>query len=98
MPSATRPAVPGAIRRSAGVATVAPDQPNLREIVEDDKTAVLFPPGDDQMLSKCLSGLAQDPQRRRRIGAAGRQLLLDRDWTWAGNARRVIEAFTELSS
>ena len=83
---------------AAGVATVAPDQRNLREIVEDDKTAVLFPPGDPGMLSKQLSSLARDPARRRRIGAAGRQLLLDRDWTWAGNARRVIEAFVELSS
>ncbi|MHC4516530.1 MAG: glycosyltransferase family 4 protein [Planctomycetota bacterium] len=83
---------------AAGVATVAPDQPNLREIVDDDKTAVLFPPGDVSMLGKCLSGLAQDPARRHRIGAAGRQLLLDRDWTWAGNARRVIAAFTELTS
>ncbi len=81
---------------AAGVATVAPDQPNLREIVEDDKTAVLFRPGDVEMMSKRLVELAQEPARRQRIGAAGRQLLLDRDWTWAGNARRVIEAFREL--
>ena len=59
-------------------------------------TAVLFGPGDVGMMSQCLLWLAQDPARRQRIGAAGRQLLLDRDWTWAGNARRVIEAFMEL--
>jgi len=83
---------------AAGVATVAPDQPNLREILEDDRTAVLFPPGDAALLSTRLVSLAQDPVRRQRIGTAGRQLLLDRDWTWAGNARRVIEAFAELLS
>jgi glycosyltransferase involved in cell wall biosynthesis len=42
--------------------------------------------------------LARDPERRQRIGAAGRRLLLEQDWTWAGNARRVIEAFEELES
>jgi glycosyltransferase involved in cell wall biosynthesis len=83
---------------AAGVVTVAPDQPNLREIVEDGKTAVLFPPGDVQGLGDRLQGLVADPERRRRIGAAGRDLLAGHDWTWTGNARRVIESFMELSS
>lgn len=83
---------------AAGVATVAPDQANLREILEDDKTAVLFPPGEGAMLRKRLVALAEDPERRQRIGAAGRELLVARDWTWAGNARRVIEAFEELQA
>ena len=43
---------------AAGVATVAPDQPNVREIVTDGETAVLFPTGDARGLAGVLASLA----------------------------------------
>ena len=47
---------------------------------------------------RALVELAEDRERLARIGAAGRQRLLDQDWTWAGAARRVIQAYEELAA
>ena len=74
---------------AAGVVTVAPDQPNLRESIADGEDGVLFRPGDDGDLARVLAHLCADRERARRIGAAGRARLLAERWTWAGNAERV---------
>ena len=74
---------------AAGRAIIAPDQPNLREVLEDDRTALLFDPSVDGALWNAVTRLATDPSLRARLGAAARAELLARDLTWAGNARRV---------
>lgn len=74
---------------AAGRAILAPDQPNLREVLEDGRTALLFPPDDPAALGAALLRLAADPALRRRLGMAARAEVLRRDMTWAGNARRV---------
>jgi glycosyltransferase involved in cell wall biosynthesis len=81
---------------AAGVVTVAPDQPNLRESITDGVDGVLFAPGDADGLAKALASLCTDRERARRIGAAGRELLLARRWTWAGNAERVTSIADRL--
>lgn len=74
---------------AAGRAIVAPDQPNIREVLAHDHTALLFPPGDAAALCAAVSRLAGDPALRARLGAAARTEAIRRDFTWAGNARRV---------
>lgn len=81
---------------AAGVATVAPDQPNLRETIEDGVNGLLFAPQSAPALAQALQRLLADPVQRARIGAAGRARLLREDWTWAGNARRVVAAYEAL--
>jgi glycosyltransferase involved in cell wall biosynthesis len=61
---------------AAGRAIVAPDQPNLREILQHDRTALLFEAGDAAL--------------RRRLGDAVRLDIIQRDMTWPGQARRVV--------
>lgn len=80
----------------AGVATLAVDQPNIRELITDGQTGVLFDPGDENALALRLEELVGDPERTTAIGLAGRDSLLDNDWTWKGNAGRVLEAYEEL--
>jgi glycosyltransferase involved in cell wall biosynthesis len=75
---------------AAGRAIVAPDQPNLREVLEDGRTALLFDPRQRDAFWQCVLRLATDPALRARLGAAARAELLRRDLTWAGNARRVV--------
>ena len=75
---------------AAGRAIVAPDQPNLREILEHERTALLFNPGDPNAMWQAVARLAQDGALRRRLGEAARQEVLRRDLTWEGNARRVL--------
>jgi glycosyltransferase involved in cell wall biosynthesis len=68
---------------------VAPDQPNIREVLADGAEALLFPPGDATRLAEALNRLAADPGLRRRLGAAARKRLEETPFTWAGAARRI---------
>ncbi|MDD4936328.1 MAG: glycosyltransferase family 4 protein [Acidiphilium sp.] len=77
---------------AAGCAIVAPDQPNLREILVDGETALLFEPENWAALWACIARLAADPALRGRLGSAARAEIIRRDLTWAGNARRVVAA------
>ena len=74
---------------AAGRAIVAPDQANLREVLEDGRTALLFDPARPGALSQAVLRLATDPELRLRLGLAAREEVLRRDLTWVGNARRV---------
>ncbi len=78
---------------AAGRAIIAPDQPNLREVLDHGRTALLFDPADPDALTGCVLRLASDPALRARLGAAARADVLRRDLTWAGNARRVVALF-----
>lgn len=74
---------------AAGVATLAPDQPNLRETVEDGVHAALFRPDDATAFAEKLACLVADRSMRRRIGAAGAHRIAERNLTWDGNAERI---------
>lgn len=78
---------------AAAVPTLAPDQPNLREIITDAVDGVLFEPGSPPALTDRIRFLLADAERARAIGRAGRRRLLECDWTWAGNARRTLAAY-----
>jgi glycosyltransferase involved in cell wall biosynthesis len=74
---------------AAGCAIVAPDQPNIREILEDGTNALLFPPGQPDAVWGAVQRLAADAALRRRLGAAARAAALEKH-TWRGNARRIV--------
>jgi glycosyltransferase involved in cell wall biosynthesis len=79
---------------AAGRAIVAPDQPNIREVLRDGETALLFDPADPTSLWRAVERLVGDAGLRARLGAAARADVLARDRTWAGNARRVAALAT----
>ena len=81
---------------AAGLAVVAPDQPNLRECLVDGDNALLVPPGDGAALAAALARLADDGPLRARLGERARATIVERDLTWRGNARRVLEAVQRL--
>lgn len=68
---------------------VAPDQPNIREILDDGATALLFDPADPSAMWSAVRRLVDDPALRARLGRDARAELVRRDYTWAGNARRI---------
>ena len=76
---------------AAGCAIVAPDQPNIREILEHERTALLFNPDDPAALWQAISRLVEDPALRQRLAAAARAELEAKDYTWQGNARRIAQ-------
>ena len=76
---------------------IAPDQDNLREVLDPGEDALLVPAGDADALVDAVLLLAADAELRRRLGAAARRKIEERDLTWAGNVRRVLAAVEELS-
>jgi glycosyltransferase involved in cell wall biosynthesis len=74
---------------AAGRAIVAPDQANIREVLRDGETALLFDPARPEAMWQAIARLAADADLRRRLGQAARAEIGRRDYTWAGNARRV---------
>lgn len=74
---------------AAGCAIVAPDQPNIREVLRDGKTALLFDPADSGAQRAAIRRLVADRDLRLTLGAAARAELEARDYTWRGNARRI---------
>lgn len=81
---------------AARLAVIAPDQPNLREILVDRENARLVPPGDGEALARVLVELALAPAARAELGAAARRTIIERDLTWRGNAKRVVARVREL--
>jgi len=78
---------------AAGRAVVAPDQPNLRELLADGRTALLFDPGAQPpgaAMWRAVARLVADPALRARLGAAAQAEIVARDLTWPGNARRIV--------
>jgi glycosyltransferase involved in cell wall biosynthesis len=75
---------------AAGRAIVAPDQPNIREILTDGETALLFDPAESGSVWRAIQRLAADPDLRRRLGEAARAEIARRDYTWERNAERIV--------
>ncbi len=75
---------------AAGRAIVAPDQPNIREILAHERTALLFDPARPGAMWDAVARLLADPALRARLGAAARAELEARDFTWRGNAGRIV--------
>jgi glycosyltransferase involved in cell wall biosynthesis len=55
---------------AAGRPVVASNAGGLPEMVRDGETGVLVPPGDHRALASALRALADDPDRRARMGAS----------------------------
>ena len=81
---------------ACGRAIVAPDQPNIREILSSGKTALLFDPEDRGALWRAISCLADDHRLREQLGSSARQALDVAGYTWRCNATRIIAAAADL--
>jgi glycosyltransferase involved in cell wall biosynthesis len=74
-----------------GKAIVAPDQPNIREVLEPELSGLLFDPEDPRSLTRAIARLAGDEELRLRLGAEAARTIAARGHTWAENARRVVD-------
>jgi glycosyltransferase involved in cell wall biosynthesis len=63
---------------AAGVPGVCTDVGGVRDVIDSDAVGLLAPDGDAPALAAHVGGLLADPHRRRRMGAAGRALVLAR--------------------
>ncbi|MDB5446809.1 MAG: glycosyltransferase family 4 protein, partial [Phenylobacterium sp.] len=72
-----------------GRAVVAPDQPNIREILTDSKDALLFAPASEAAFRAALGRLCADSALRTRLGAQAARTVREAPYTWAHNAVRI---------
>ena len=74
---------------AAGLAIVAPNQPNIREILQHRVNAILFDPDDPKAMWQAIAELIEKPELIKQIGLAARAELVSKNYTWRGNAERI---------
>lgn len=67
----------------------------LREIIENDRTGILVPPGDPEILAEEIVAALQDDERRRQLGRAAREAVV-RDHSWAKVAEQTMKVYEEV--
>ena len=67
----------------------------VADVIDDDRTGWLYEPGDPIDLARVIRRLECDPERRRTVGAAARERVLN-EYTWRHNARRVVGIAEDL--
>lgn len=60
-----------------------------------DETCLLVPPGDSDGLAAMISTALGEPELRARIGAAGRQRVIDH-WSWRHTAVKTVTQYRAL--
>jgi len=81
---------------SCGIPVVATTGGALPEVVgNDNETALLVEPGDSEALAAKIAMALDDKALRDRIGAAGRQRVID-NWSWRHTAQRTVEQYRAL--
>ncbi len=77
-------------------AAIATDMGGVREVVSDDVSGTLIPPGDIAAIADAVIDLLEDPERRTRMGQAGRILVEERFgmYNWAHQLARIYTEAT----
>jgi glycosyltransferase involved in cell wall biosynthesis len=76
---------------SFGLPLIASEAGGITDIVIDDETGVLVPPGDPDRLANAIRALSSDPVRARRLGRRAREHA-NRSFSWD----RIIDTLERL--
>lgn len=79
-----------------GRAIVAPDKPNIREILSHETNALLFAVDDKNAFALAVKRLCDDAPLRARLGAAAKAAIDEQHLTWDSNAQRVASLFASM--
>jgi glycosyltransferase involved in cell wall biosynthesis len=81
---------------SCGVPLVATTGGAIPEVVgKDNETAFLVAPGDSEALAARIREALDDPDLRAKVGARGRQRVID-NWSWKHTALKTVEQYRAL--
>ncbi len=80
---------------AAGLPIVATRVGGTPEVVAEEVTGLLVPPGEPNALASGMLRILDDEELRQRLGRAGRDFM-QREFTFAAQARAYRRLFTEL--
>ena len=72
---------------ASGTPIVAPKLPDIEEILEHGRTALLVSPGDPPAAAAMVMALIADSARAERMGLAAREAV--QSFTWEVRARKI---------
>ena len=68
----------------------------IKEVVVNEETGLLVPPGEPAKLGRAITRVLEDPQTGAKMGKAGRRHVL-RNFTWDRIAARTLELYRSLT-
>jgi glycosyltransferase involved in cell wall biosynthesis len=77
-----------------GKAVVAPAMDNIRDMIDDGRTGLLFESGSVDALQGAIEALIRDAGLRSALGESARARVIER-FNWRYNAQAVVDAATE---
>ena len=80
---------------AVGKAVIAPAMDNIRDLLSDGRTGLLFEPDNAADLARTMEEAIRSEERRRSIGEAARRAIEQR-LNWEHNAREVVETVERL--
>lgn len=78
-----------------GRGIVASRLEQIEQVLEDGRTALLTPPGDEAALSRAILRLVDDRTLRQRLGAAARARACERH-TWEAHVRGIVARLSDM--
>ena len=79
---------------ASGVPVVSTDVGGIPFVVEHEKTALLVPPRNADVMARALLDLLDDPEKAARIASAGRDLV--QQYTWQNVRGRLFDVYSGL--
>lgn len=79
----------------AGIPTAATDLPGASGVLLPAGAGLVAPAGDAEAMADILRKLVSDPERRARMGAAGRAAA-ESEYNWASQERRLLDVYERL--
>lgn len=87
--------IPLAEAMACGVATIASDDGGLADITRVNQAGMLVAPGKPEQLTEAILELARDPDRRQRMGKAGRRVAVEQ-FSWESTTARLLTLYGEV--
>jgi len=78
-----------------GKCIVAPDQSNIREIIDNGLTGFLFRANDKESLRAVLQELINHPNKRKVVGRSAYGGVFERGFLWDVNAKKTLSLVVE---
>lgn len=80
---------------AAGIPVIGANGGGVAELLEQDKTGLLFRPNDSADLARCVERMIQDKALAERCGAAGRELVQQR-YSIDVTAQKVAQVYQDV--